>query len=394
MADVVEVGDSKQAQFFPQSKIIKFGNEANASFRLLHDEPGEAIAERGRTTWRTKSMSAQFYDVDDVEQDDGHEFAVTLLTRPESPILTFSMQDKGIAEWAYQPPLTNLNPDGSTWEDNGRGGERRRPAHVNGSYAAYCGKAGDYTRVGGHNYRSGKALHIYRPWAQDANGARVWCALNIADQRLTITVPQDFINGAEYPILVDPTFGYSGTAASDDNIGTAHCLFKANTTPASSGTLDSITIKGRLRNGTPTFETAIYSDVAGVPTARLAAVNSGGTAFGASDAEVTTNITYAGLTSAVQYWLGCRCQGSQNGVLDAWFKFDSVATGTVIFRYLVDVSPAISSWEATAVGYTNTIEDEKVYVFGTYTATAPSDAQEWFASRPDRTRQRTPQIGY
>lgn len=368
----VEIGDTKQPDFKPQIKIPRWNNAANVSIRLATTEPAAVTFEREAVVYRGATFEARFYGIDDIERADGHEFEVRLLERPASNVLTFTVQHKG-GEWTRQEPLEHENPDGSTWGLNPWGGERRRPAHVNGSYVYYVDQAGDYSAIGGHNYRTGKVCHIYRPWAEDAAGVRVWCDLRLSDDTsiLTIAIPSAFLDAAAYPVVVDPTFGYSGVAASDDNIGGAHILCKALTTPASNGSLTSITIKGRIKGNVgrdPDHAPAIYSDSAGVPNAKLAAVDTVGSTYAGADGEVTTNIAFASLVSGTQYWIGSRQASGHanvfNGTCDAWFKFD--ASGGANFSFKVQSGEV--AWEATAATFNNTATNEKVYIFGTFTA--------------------------
>lgn len=39
----VEIGDSKQTDFFPQTKVMRWDNEVNVSVRLIHDEVSPTI---------------------------------------------------------------------------------------------------------------------------------------------------------------------------------------------------------------------------------------------------------------------------------------------------------------------------------------------------------------
>jgi len=89
---------------------------------------------------------------------------------------------------------------------------------VVGSYAVYHSTKRNNI-VGGMEYQTGKAFHIYRPHAVDADGVKVWCELDITEGELTVTVPEDFLNKASYPVVVDPTFGYSSVGASSFSLG-------------------------------------------------------------------------------------------------------------------------------------------------------------------------------
>jgi len=88
-----------------------------------------------------------------------------------------------------------------------------RPENAVGSYAVY--------HVSKRNgiYKTGKAFHIFRPKAYDANGNEAWCNLNITDKFLIVEVPQTFIEKATYPIIIDPYFGYNSAGISSQDIG-------------------------------------------------------------------------------------------------------------------------------------------------------------------------------
>ena len=45
----------------------------------------------------------------------------------------------------------------------------------------------------------------------------MWCDLDITDGELTVTVPEDFLNKASYPVVVDPTFGYTSVGGTQQN---------------------------------------------------------------------------------------------------------------------------------------------------------------------------------
>jgi hypothetical protein len=56
-------------------------------------------------------------------------------------------------------------------------------------------------------------FEIERPWAKDANDQKVWCSYSIdGSQQGSITVPQDFLDNATYPVLIDPTIASINTS--------------------------------------------------------------------------------------------------------------------------------------------------------------------------------------
>lgn len=325
----IEIGDSKQADFYPQIKLPLWDNEVNFSIRLLDNDPTVPVvrATENKILWEKPHVSAQLFDQGFDEETGGFEFAVIWPAPPPSNVLQFSVQLKGLTA-NYQLPLTQEKPK-SWWtgvitetEAFDKDGNRRgyRPAHVVGSYVFYhATMTGNYQ--GGKNYKSGKAFQIDRPWAQDANGVRVWAVLdvNVRTGLMTITVPQEFLDAAVYPVLVDPTFGYSTPGGSSDNNGTIPTYSFANTTPASSGTLDSITVRVEVL-GTPGHAgVALYSNVGGAASARLAATEPGTAGPSSGTADVTTPCSYGSLTLGVQYWFGLRFDTAGYG-----WKYDSL----------------------------------------------------------------------
>ena len=164
-----------------------------------------------------------------VPLEDGYEFEVWLDKCPVSNIIELSMQHKNV-EFFYQPPLTE--------EQKNQG--QLRWSHVEGSWAVYHTNR---QQVGGNEkYRVGKIGHIYRPWAEDAGGKRVWCDINIdaKNNKASITVPKDFLDSAQYPVMIDPTLGYTEAGASSN---TCIDVFRGVSVPTYgyTGTVSSVT---------------------------------------------------------------------------------------------------------------------------------------------------------
>lgn len=194
----VEIGDSKQPDFKPQFKVSRWDNECNFSMRAEEDPTATVTVAGGIVKYKAKDYEVHQYEKQ-VEGENGHEFEWILPKKPKSNVLTATIQTKEL-DFFYQPALTEQEiAEGAS-----------RPDNIVGSYAVYH-KTGRNNIVGGKEYKTGKAFHIYRPEAVDAVGARAWCELNLDDVAgvLTVTVPQKFIDTAVYPVVVDPTFGYT-----------------------------------------------------------------------------------------------------------------------------------------------------------------------------------------
>lgn len=220
-----EIGDTKQLDFKPQVKFMKWNNEANFSVRGEEKVNSRVEAEGGKTKYICSEYEIHMYDKPDAAEEGGFEFEWILPTRPKSNRLTATLEYKNV-DFFYQPELT---------EEEKRLGSSQ-PENTIGSYAVY------HSYRKGGEYKTGKLAHIYRPKAIDAVGNESWCILNINknSKKLTVDVPKEFLDSAEYPVVVDPTFGYTSVGALnsfklDDVRG-------AEGTPSSDGTVDSITV--------------------------------------------------------------------------------------------------------------------------------------------------------
>jgi uncharacterized phage protein (TIGR02218 family) len=154
---------------------------------------------------------------DAAQKDDGYEFDLTLGERPRTNRFEFAIASRNL-NFYRQPALTE--------EEIARGDERSD--RVVGSYAVYHSTRRDNWRHADgreENYFCGKFCHIYRPQALDTDGLSVWCALDIEGGALVVTVPQDFLDGAKYPVRIDPDFGYGTAGASGEMTYRAACYF-------------------------------------------------------------------------------------------------------------------------------------------------------------------------
>ncbi len=233
----VEVGDSKQAEFHPQVKSLHWDNECNFSARLVSDISAARVEVKNsnQIEYSKGQLIARFYEKhtkDIGAEDGGFEFEIELLSKPASNTINFTIEHKGLVFY----PQAALTPaevlEGVV-----------RPDNIVGSYAVYHATKAHNTQS--KHYRSGKAFHIYRPWAEDATKKRVWCSLIIAPAAnlMAITIPQDFIDSATYPIIVDPTLGYTSWGAS--NVVRANnqiIAYRLDLVPLTDGLVDSISL--------------------------------------------------------------------------------------------------------------------------------------------------------
>jgi hypothetical protein len=258
----VEIGDSKQPDFKPQFKVMRWDNEVNFSMRAAEDPTATVSVENGIVKYVATDYEVHQYEKNEVGEDGGFEFEWLLPSKPSSNVLTATISTKELA-FFYQGELTASEKQAGDF----------RPDNVIGSYAVYHkSRAGNYLR--GKNYKTGKAFHIYRPEAVDAKGNKTWCILNINERAgtLTVTVPQTFLNNAVYPVVVDPTFGYTsvgGTAESwvaNDIVGYANAA-GSSFTLTEPGSATGMSIYMNVSAGTTNAKALIYAN--GTPPGAL-----------------------------------------------------------------------------------------------------------------------------
>lgn len=177
--------------------------------------------------------TAEFYgDTDDDIQceDGGLRFELVLKAKPLVNSFTVPIKSKNL-RFSYQPFLTEQDIAEGTM----------RPLNVEGSYAVY------HATKKNNQYMTGKAFHIYRPIAEDALGVKVWCSLHIDEyidpKNLTITVPQQFLDEATYPVTIDPDLGYTTEGGTGAELASEHVSQRRGSAwpmPAGGGTANYI----------------------------------------------------------------------------------------------------------------------------------------------------------
>lgn len=212
-----EIGDVHVVDFMPQVKIKRWDNDANMSIRMVEDfDPSEPTldSDKEKLLYKKDTFEARFYLLP-VEQIEGiskaSEFDVVFYAKPSSNRVEFTITTKNLV-FHKQLPLT---PD-EIYE-----GVTRSQEIVN-SYAVY------YKFRAGGSYKNGKAFHIYRPIIYDANDNYTYGDIHINPGRdgetgtMAIDIPQEFLDNAVYPIIVDPTLGY--TTLGGSSIGSKNTI--------------------------------------------------------------------------------------------------------------------------------------------------------------------------
>lgn len=305
------VGSVSGSDFVPNLELSRLNGFA--SFKLAPDISHVPAANRSYTfannivTYTTPDVDYVMYDTTTPVQgpphkgqqtltyDNGYEFEFVLKNKPASNVVSSPIETKNL-DFYYQPALNAQTSDPSCTATDC--GNEHRPENVVGSYAVYYANnlRGDYTGVGGQNYKTGKAFQIYRPKAIDAAGNWTWCDLRVdaAAGVLSVTVPQKFLNTASYPVTVDPTFGYT-TVGGSYTTSPGNTMLGSVFASGAAGTLSSITARVYPDSGYP-FQFAIYDSSFGL-------LANSGASSGSDTAQNWYTLGVSGTISSANYWL-------------------------------------------------------------------------------------------
>lgn len=295
----------------------------------------------GKVSQKIGDETDEYY----IDKDGKLKWDIVFDSCPKSFDLQWEIKNSDGLEFLYQPET----PETDT---------AIRPDNIKGSYAVYCNKSNN-------KYKTGKVCHIYRPFVIDEDGKTEWCVIKIDKSTLTITLPENFMESAAYPVRLDPTFGYTSNGASSDYWSSLCCSF-ATSTPASNGTLNSIYYYCRVNTGSGTARVAIYSNSSSAPSSRLAVNETGVSITNTSLAWAEISLSYASITSGTQYWLGH--SWTADSLL--YFGYDSGTNELSRMGTNTDAFP--SSW--TDVGRNS----HRVSIYANYTASGGAVANSHY----------------
>lgn len=225
------------------------------------------------------------------------EFEVILKKKPATNIIQFNIETNNL-KFYYQPELTQEEIDTGHF----------RPENVIGSYAVYHESKKD------NEYKTGKAFHIFRPRIIDSIGNEVWGELNIntEEKTLTVTIPQEFLDTATYPVrhAAGLTFGYTGEGLSSEAFGD-RIMGSVFTTPAGSAIeMDNIQAYCTFGGSIDYYRYAIYLHSNSVQVS-----NSLTASTAASAATQWWQLTYGtkpSLAASTAYVLVCGCDNPKS----------------------------------------------------------------------------------
>lgn len=197
----IRLGGDKADEFLPEVKI----SQDNSVLKISSLGQYATVEQKdGQIVFKNSGEELRVYE----KQVDGHdamEIELHLPTKPATNRFDFKLETKGL-QFFKQLPLTE--------EEISNGAIR--PAHVENSLVVM-------TQPASNRVEPKKIAHIYRPHIVDALGNEVWGDLEIdtAAGILTVIVPEKYLESATYPVIVDPTIGYTSVGATSLVIGNA-----------------------------------------------------------------------------------------------------------------------------------------------------------------------------
>lgn len=233
-------------------KIKQIDNVVDATFpwkdqtgiKVSYDMGEPTLAEKLKDKRKKQVITETVTDF-----EGGFKVDILLNEEPDTNVFCYAIEGAENYDFFFQPPLTA--------EEIAEGAVR--PPEIEGSYAVYHKTLANH-EVGKENYATGKVMHIPRPqvWSMSDVDTKVWADMTYTEKDgLCVTVPQDFLDKAIYPVRVDPTFGYTTAGAST---GTSNGIYRGyRATPAGDGTVTMISVYPK-NTVTENGEAGLYQD--------------------------------------------------------------------------------------------------------------------------------------
>jgi hypothetical protein len=356
----VEVGDSKQPDFYPQLKILRWDNEVNLSVRLLDFANYSISAETEKIKLVASTKEVHLYNIPKV----GYEFEVILKEKPVSNVLKFSIETKGL-DFFYQLPLNEEQQEENVHHctatqcfDKDGNVVVERPENVVGSYAVYASQE-KVNYVGGKEYKSGKVLHIYRPKIVDSAGVEVWGDLNVDTIKgiLSVTIPQGFLDKAVYPIkhAAGLTFGVDPSTNGGTSAACPSTIYHHDAFTGAAGSGVSMSYYAKYRTADTNLQMAVYD-----------------TSDPANKIKETASVLVNSTTA--QYWTASFVSTPTFSAMSYWlcFQFETGSGSTYYFDgstggYTYSKANTFGSWPDTITSWGSTGVNRRLSIYVTYT---------------------------
>ena len=296
-----EVGEAGSAEFTPDLTISKWNGEASFTVKPDAAKASQLELNGEQIGYKTGRKDYVYYDDPTASENGGYEFKIVLNQKPETNTFSETIDSTGVDFYPQlpldeEPQRPGVTCTATECKDSTGRVVMQRPEDAVDSIAVYAtGKSGDFTAMGGMNYMAGKVAQIKRVKAIDATGNWAYCKQTIANGIWTKTCPQDFLDHATYPVVIDPTFGYGGAGSSQATFLYIHYGFGTG----AAGSVSKITAVVDATSG-QTQQAALYV----VSTLAKLALTS--TVTGVNHTKASQDFTFSSPPgiSAINYYIG------------------------------------------------------------------------------------------
>lgn len=259
--------------------------EVTAKERLLDRRGKQIIVENPH---RNTALGAA-----EGEQQEGVKIDILLNEKPATTTFCYQITGWESYDFFYQPPLSE--------EEVAQGAYR--PEEIVGSYAVYHKTLHDFEE-GETNYETGKVMHIPYPyiWSVNATSTTKHRAqdFSIKDGSMCVTVAQSDLDTMEYPIRIDPTFGYTSVGGTNTSLLANETAGNYYISPPDSGatSLSKISLYAQYRLSSDQYKGVLYDSSGNVVTNGTGSATNPPVAYGWTDSTfgtpptITTNTSY------------------------------------------------------------------------------------------------------
>jgi hypothetical protein len=323
----------------------------------------------GKIKVGTPNANYQIYDlpISADNPEGGLEYEIDLLSKPASNVIQFQLDTQGL-DFFYQPPLNEEMKGQEGWTEDCTPtdcGSSHRPENVVGSYAVYA-KTPKTNYTDGKEYKCGKIGHIFRPKIIDSAGTSIWGDLHIENGILSVTIPQEFLDKAVYPVrhAAGLTFGYTTIAGTRSAFGISNLRVSHTYAPASTGTITDIQYFSESNGGSTDYVRGVlYLHDDNTRVTYGAEVTWGDTGNPLGGLWRTLDVTDTAVTSGISYNIGIwQTAGDANGPI---FYYDTSQTPDILrdntAYHATNAPPATYTVNSTITGY-------RWSIYATYTA--------------------------
>ncbi len=242
-----QTGKKDKGKIIPSLKI----SDSKSEFEFFPKDKSKSFAVKTDTnSTKFKADNIEYaYEFMSPEKDKPRVCKETIVVSEplKTNVIEFEIKS-GNLDFYYQRPLSELE------KSNGI----VRAQNIEGSYAVYYKPAKE-------DGVAEKAFHIYRPDVTDKQKKHAWCDLIIdpSENIMKIIIPQSFLDTASYPIIIDPTIGYTTVGSTETNCAPDRIIACGKFTMIDGG----IAQTARLFAGNTgcTVSMAIYNDNDGYP---------------------------------------------------------------------------------------------------------------------------------